>query len=75
MEENKQTDLEALQKYLGLETIDDAKKAKWILDELKVYGSWGDKVASYFSSILSGSGGYKSLLSEKQVELYKTLFK
>lgn len=75
MEENKKTDLEALQKYLGLETIDDAKKAKWILDELKVYGSWGDKVASYFSSILSGSGGYKSLLSEKQVELYKTLFK
>ena len=75
MEENKQTDLEALQEYLGLETIDDAKKAKWILDELKVYGSWGDKVASYFSSILSGSGGYKSLLSEKQVELYKTLFK
>lgn len=75
MEENKQTDLEALQKYLGLETIDDAKKAKWILDELKVYGSWGDKVASYFSSILSGSGGYKSLLSEKQVEIYKTLFK
>lgn len=75
MEENKKTDLEALQEYLGLETIDDAKKAKWILDELKVYGSWGDKVASYFSSILSGSGGYKSLLSEKQVELYKTLFK
>ena len=31
MEENKQTDLEALQKYLGLETMDDAKKAKWIL--------------------------------------------
>lgn len=75
MEENKKTDLEALQEYLGLETIDDAKKAKWILDELKVYGSWGDKVASYFSSILSGSGGYKSLLSEKQVETYKTLFK
>ena len=74
MEENKKNDLESLQEYLGLESIDDAKKAMWILDELKIYGDWGDKVASYFSSILSGSGGYRSFIPEKQVETYKTLF-
>ena len=74
MEEYKKTDLEALQEYLGLENIDDAKKAMWILDELKVYGSWGDKVASYFSSILSGAEGSRTLIPEKQIETYKTLF-
>lgn len=74
MEENKKTNLEALQEYLGLENINDAKKAMWILDELRVYGNWGDKVSSYFSSILSGAEGSRTLIPEKQIEIYKALF-
>ena len=41
--ENKE-ELESLQNYLGLETVEEARKAKWILDELEVYGEWGDKI-------------------------------
>ena len=73
-EDKKKTDLEALQEYLGLENIDDARKAKWILDELRVYGNWGDKVSAYFSSILSSIPGTRTFIPEKQIEAFKTLF-
>ena len=67
-------ELEKLREYLGLENIEDAEKAKRILDELKVYGDWGNKVSSYFMSILSGTDGSRTLISENKVKAYKTLF-
>lgn len=67
--------IQALQSYLGLDNYDDARKAYWILEELKVYGDWGNKVAAYFTSILSGTEGTRTFIPEKQVEAYKTLFK
>lgn len=67
-------ELEKLREYLGLENIEDAEKAKWILDELKVYGDWGNKVSSYFMSILSGTEGSRTLISENKVSAFKTLF-
>ena len=67
-------ELEKLREYLGLENIEDAEKAKCILDELKVYGDWGNKVSSYFMSILSGTDGSRTLISENKVKAYKTLF-
>lgn len=66
--------LEKLKEYLGLEEIDDARKAQWILDELESYGDWGNKVSSYFMSILSGTEGTRTLISEDKVSAYKTLF-
>ena len=67
-------ELEKLREYLGLENSEDAEKAKRILDELKVYGDWGNKVSSYFMSILSGTDGSRTLISENKVKAYKTLF-
>lgn len=65
---------EKLKEYLGLENIEDAKKAQWIIEELESYGKWGDKVSSYFMSILSGTEGNRTLLKEDKVSAYKTLF-
>ena len=67
-------ELEKLREYLGLHNIEDADTAKWLLDELKVYGDWGNKVSSYFMSILSGTDGSRTLISENKVKAYKTLF-
>lgn len=67
-------ELEKLKEYLGLEKIEDAEKAKKILDELENYGNWGNKVSSYFMSILSGTEGSRSLIPENKVSAYKALF-
>lgn len=71
--ENKE-ELESLQNYLGLETVEEARKAKWILDELEVYGEWGDKISTYFIALLSGNKGTRSFIPENQIEAYKSLF-
>lgn len=70
----KNEDLEKLKEYLGLDDIDDARKAQWILNELEMYGDWGHKVSVYLSSILSGTEGSKSFISEKNINAYKSLF-
>lgn len=68
-------DIESVMKYFGLESIEEAEKIKWILEELhNNYGSWGDKVASYLSGILSGNPGTRTLIPPSQVETYKSLF-
>lgn len=74
MNSEKQKELEALQKYLGLSSIKEAEKVKWILDELEVYGDWGKKVSNYFTTILSGVEGGKGLIPPKEVEAFKSLF-
>lgn len=74
MEEKEKTELEELKKYLGLDSLDDARKAKWILDELKIYGSWGDKVSVYLTSILSGHDGTRTFIPENRINAFKTLF-
>ena len=71
--ENKE-ELESLQNYLGLETVEEARKAKWILDELEVYGEWGDKISTYLIALLSENNGTRSFIPENQVEAYKSLF-
>lgn len=67
-------EIQALQKYLKLEKEDDAEKVAWILDELKNYGEWGDKVSVYLTSILSGTDGENLFLPKNQVEAFKSLF-
>lgn len=67
-------ELEKLKEYLGLEKIEDAEKAKRILDELEKYGNWGNKVSSYFMSILSGTEGSRTLIPENKINAYKALF-
>lgn len=68
--------LESVMKYFGLEDKETAEKVQWILEELHSnYGSWGDKVSSYLSGILSGTPGMKTLISPTQIEAYKSLFK
>ena len=69
-------DPEEIMKYYGLDDIETAEKLGWILEELHInYGSWGDKVASYLSGILSGTPGTRTFISPSQVETYKSLFK
>ena len=68
-------DPEETMKYFGLEDKETAEKLIWILDELhNNYGSWGDKVASYLSGILSGTPGTRSFISPSHIETYKSLF-
>lgn len=66
--------LDLIMQYFGLENIEDAKKVDWILTELKNYGSWGCKVASYFSAFLSGTEGTRSFISPEKVAAFKSLF-
>ena len=68
-------DIESVMKYFGLEDRETAEKLSWILEELHTnYGSWGDKVSSYLSGILSGTQGTRTFISPSQVETYKSLF-
>lgn len=69
-------DIESVMKYFGLDDRETAEKLNWILEELHTnYGSWGDKVASYLSGIISGNPGTRTLIPPSQVETYKSLFK
>lgn len=68
-------DLESVMKYFDLDSREEAEKLMWILEELHTnYGSWGDKVASYLSGILSGNPGTRTLIPPSQVNTYKSLF-
>lgn len=68
-------DIESVMKYFGLESQEEAEKISWILEELHTnYGSWGDKVASYLSGLLSGTPGTRTLISPSQMKTYKSLF-
>lgn len=69
-------DIESIMKYFGLENREDAEKVQWILEELHAnYGEWGDKVAAYFSGLLSSTPGERTFFSPSQIETYKSLFK
>lgn len=68
-------ELESIKKYYGLESIEDAEKVKYIIEELENLGDWGNKVLSYFTGILSSVEGTKSFIPKEKVELYKSLFK
>lgn len=68
-------DIESIKKYFGLEDEETAEKLSWILEELhENYGSWGDKVASYLSGIISGNPGTRTLIPSSQIETYKSFF-
>lgn len=67
-------ELESIMKYFDISDKDEAEKIKIILDELKNYGEWGSKVSSYFSSILSGTQGDRSLIDPEKIMAFKSLF-